>query len=121
MSGYDYLSNDERKQLRRTMRNLGFEQFHGMNAFTKNLGGTEMFYSYRSFIAKLDGNEMIVDWTKFDCSPTTSRQFSRWLREKTDLSIWDIKVMSQHCDMDYRDSGEFFTVPHSEIRVFFVK
>lgn len=91
----------------------GFERFHTMNAQCAH----EKFYedgryferwhfiSYATPICSVlydssnDTTTYYVNRAYFDCSPSTSRQFNRWLRENhMKLSLYDIKYADRHCD-----------------------
>ena len=79
--------------LRDVVKPMFIERFHTMNAGTYTTkDGKHVFQSYLTTIAYWvdansvttgfdDGEKLLVVDCMFDCSPTTSRQFSRWLRE----------------------------------------
>lgn len=68
--------------------------FHHCNAYTVNYKDAELFVSYKTPIAMLSystsGEAYLRVSTMFRYSPTTIRQFSRWLREHG-LNYYDVK------------------------------
>ena len=87
--------------LRDVTRTIYGERFHNMNAWTTSLTRFEhhdtiAFVSYETPIAALtqhvfgDGYTLYVS-PYFDCSASTRRQFSRWLRENGLPDYHDVK------------------------------
>ena len=68
--------------------------FHSCNAHTEHYKGMEMFVSYNTPIAIIcydTSNCAHLDVSQaFNCSATTRKQFSRWLREHG-LNYYDVK------------------------------
>lgn len=71
--------------------------FHACNAHTEHYKNMELFVSYQTPIATLeydgDGCAHLLVSTAFRYSPTTIRQFSRWLREHG-LSYHEVKTVN---------------------------
>lgn len=69
-------------------------KFHACNAHVEHYKGAELFVSYETPIAMLNYSKSGVAHlrvsTAFNYSPTTIRQFSRWLREHG-LNYYDVK------------------------------
>lgn len=68
--------------------------FHSCNAHTEHYKDMEMFVSYTTPIAILSYDTSYCAHldvsSAFNCSATTRKQFSRWLREH-DLNYYDVK------------------------------
>lgn len=80
------------EQIKDYMQALGGQRFHNMNAFIVNDANGIHFYSYTTWIATIKPNTTVVVNGRFDCySPTTSRQFGRFLREYTSLDLNEVK------------------------------
>lgn len=89
--------------LRNIVQPMFIERFHTMNAGTYTTKDNKhVFQSYLTPIAYWvdansvttgfdDGEKLLVVDYMFDCSPTTSRQFSRWLRENGLPSFGSLK------------------------------
>ncbi len=88
----------------------GYKRFHSMNAqcaYHRAYEGDRYFeryffvsYSspicYAMYDSKYDSWHININWEKFDCSPSTSRQFSRWLSENDiPLAFCDVKRLSK--------------------------
>lgn len=56
------------------------ERFHNCNACTYRSGNYTVFQSYNTPIAAFDGEYLYIN-EYYNCSATTRKQFSRWLRE----------------------------------------
>lgn len=85
------------------------ERFHNCNACVYNHGEYTVFQSYQTPIAAYDSfsNELIVN-EYFDCSATTRKQFSRWLRENNLPSCQTIKeFMYDSADGEIRNVDGF--------------
>lgn len=76
------------------MSEVTISKFHSCNAHVKRYKGAELFVSYDTPIAMLtystSGEAYLRVSTEFRYSPTTIRQFSRWLREHG-LNYYDVK------------------------------
>lgn len=85
------------------------KQFHHMQAsiVTDNKGVT--FYSYASPIVRECNDGIFIITGRYNYSPTTSRQFSRYLLECTPLAYgWD-DVKALRARLADCISGEMFT------------
>lgn len=73
---------------------INVNKFHNCNAHTETNGSWVMFVSYQTPIAILhydSSNRAHLNVSNmFDCSATTRKQFSRWLRENG-LNYYDVK------------------------------
>lgn len=76
------------------MSEVTISKFHSCNAHVEHYKGAESFVSYETPIAMLvcstSGGSTSAGVTAFIYSPTTLRQFSRWLREHG-LNYYDVK------------------------------
>lgn len=80
------------EQIKDYMQALGGHRFHSMNAFIVKDDNGIHFYSYCTWIATVKPNSTVVVNGYFDCySPTTSRQFNKFLHEYTSLDLQEIK------------------------------
>ena len=70
------------------------KSFHACNAHTEHYQDMEMFVSYTTPIAIISYDTSYCAHldvsSAFDCSATTRKQFSRWLREHG-LNYYDVK------------------------------
>lgn len=93
-----------------------FKRFHSMNAqcaYYRAYEGDRYFdryffisYSspicYAMYDSKYDSWHINVNPEKFDCSPSTSRQFNRWLSENNiPCTLYDCKEAYKHEGMSY--------------------
>lgn len=82
---FDYMSNSQVRELRKSMESQGFTKFYG-SSFTRpeNHGGGVVgitLYSYETFVCEYfpSTGRMDIDIDVFDCSASTRRQFGKFL------------------------------------------
>lgn len=96
----------------------GFERFHTMNAQCKHTKHVEPYHdacyqerfdfiSYATpichaiYYSRYGSWKISVNRAYFDCSPSTSRQFSRWLRENNiPVSLYDLKSFDRNREFE---------------------
>lgn len=85
------------------------KQFHHMNASIVEDRNGVSFYSYASLIVRERNDGVFIITSRYNYSPTTSRQFSRYLLERTPLaySWYDVKALRVR--LAECISGEVFT------------
>lgn len=107
------------EQIKDYMQAMGGKRFHSMNAFIVRDAGGIHFYSYRTWIATIQHNTTVVVNGRFDCySPTTSRQFGRFLREYTSLDLnevkWAYKMLSEG-GFNPTETGEYICASADDV------
>lgn len=86
------------------------ERFHNCNACTFTMGTATIFQSYQTPIAALDtfeGVRHLAVNPYYDCSPTTRKQFSRWLRENGLPSYQQVKYVLSDAEPDTGELWEY--------------
>lgn len=100
----DYLTRKETSELHKVYRDMNMKQFHYSNAATITAGPYTSFWSYYTRICTvglprwsdnvyLDVYPFIYDTDNFRNSPTTNKQFNKFLKEfiNADVSVFDIR------------------------------
>lgn len=120
---YDVLNSNDKSVIVARNKFDGYERIRSTMGFELNGGcGNKAFRSYTTDIARFDAHKqrLHVDWVWFDCSATTRRQFSNWLRDNNLPEYTFIKDCSKQYEPmpDGSFSGMIFIAPDGTMIVF---
>ena len=103
----DYLTNNEHKELMKYYHEHNIKQFHYCNAGIKKVDGCIDFYSYYTRVCSVCYNWKYIGVTfypiiyhdKFNCSRTTSKQFSKFMKEYVHADFTYKGIMQAYTDL----------------------
>lgn len=102
----DYLSDNEHKELMKYYHEHNIKQFHYCNAGIKKVDGCVDFYSYYTRVCSVCYHFEYVAVTfypiiyhdEFVCSITTSKQFSKFMKEYVNADLTHKDIMQTYND-----------------------